>query len=183
MSDQYLGEIRMFAGNYAPYDWALCQGQILPIAQYTALFSLLGTTYGGNGTTTFGLPNLQGMAPMQPGQGPGLTPRTLGEQGGSPTVTLSQGQNAMHNHALAGISGAANGASPAGKLYGLARVNVSPQPPQALWAYSPQAPDATLNPATIASAGSAQPQPHNNLMPYLAVTFIIALQGIFPPRA
>ncbi len=183
MSDQFVGEIRMFAGNYAPSGWALCQGQLLPIPQNTALFSILGTTYGGNGTTNFALPDLQGMAPMQPGQGPGLSHRDLGEQGGSPTVTLSQAQNALHNHLLAGTSGAAANASPSGNLYALARAVETGKPPEAVWAYKAQAPDATLNPATIAPAGSGQPQPHNNLMPYLAVTFIIALTGIFPPRA
>ena len=183
MSDQFVGEIRMFAGTFAPYGWALCQGQIIPIAQNPTLFSLLGTTYGGNGTTNFALPDLRGMAPMQPGQGPGLTPHVLGDQGGTAAVTLSQGQNAMHNHLLGGQSGPAANASPAGGVYAVARAVESGKPPTAVWPYSTQTPDATLNPAALAPFGSQQPQPHNNLMPYLAVTFIIALTGLFPPRS
>ena len=105
MSDQFVAEIRMFAGNFAPTGWALCNGQIMSIAQNTALFSLLGTTYGGNGQTTFALPNLQGAAPMQPGQGPGLSLHVLGETAGSDTVTLIDSQNPSHTHALAGDTG------------------------------------------------------------------------------
>src|SRR6266496_5051174 len=100
MADPFLGEIRIFAGNFAPRGWAVCNGQLLAISQNTALFSLLGTTYGGDGRTTFGLPNLQGRAPMHQGQGPGLTPRTLGEQAGSQTVTLIANEMVSHNHAM-----------------------------------------------------------------------------------
>src|SRR5258705_4068821 len=109
MSTPYLGEIRMFGGNFAPRNFALCNGQILSIAQNTALFSLLGTTYGGNGQTTFALPNLQGSAPLQPGQGPGLSPRDLGETGGEPTVTLLESEMPAHSH---GVRAATSGNLP-----------------------------------------------------------------------
>ncbi|MFE5322760.1 phage tail protein [Paenibacillus sp. NPDC056579] len=173
MSDPFLAEIRMFAGNFAPKGWALCNGQLMPISQNTALFSLLGVNYGGDGKTTFGLPNLMDKVPMHPGQGPGLTPRALGESGGDKDVTLLNSEMPSHNHQVNyGIPSDSNGvqgsiwANTPGRLTG-----------QAYGAMSKQV--AMRADAILISGGS---QPHNNMQPYLKVTFIIALQGIFPPR-
>ncbi len=174
MSQPFIAEIRMFGGNFAPRGWAFCNGQIMSIAQNTALFSLLGVTYGGNGQTTFGLPDLRGRASMHPGQGPGVSPRSLGEQGGSPTVTLIQTEIPAHTHTFS-----ANGSDPGEDL--------SPGPSEYLsrsaggLVYSTSsAPPVTLNPATISPAGGSQP--HNNRQPYLGITFIIAMQGVYPSR-
>ncbi|AKH16202.1 MULTISPECIES: phage tail protein [Deinococcus] len=171
MSEAYVGEIRIFAGNFAPYGWAFCNGQILPISQNTALFSLLGTTYGGNGTTTFALPNLQGRAPMHWGTGPGLTPRSLGESSGTAAVTLLSTQMPVHTHTLNAAIDPAESDNPANLA--LARgSNVTPYVPT---------PNATLSPSTLSIQGGSQP--HNNMQPYLTMNFIIALQGIYPPRS
>ena len=173
MSDPFVAEIRMFAGNFAPSGWATCDGQLMPISQNTALFSLLGTTYGGNGQTTFALPNLQGSAPLQPGQGPGLSPRDLGETGGEPTVTLLESEMPAHSH---GVRAATSGNLPG--------------PGNNVWAsglkghpgtYAPaKGPAAQLNLNAVSVTGGNLP--HNNMPPYLCLTFIIALQGVFPPR-
>lgn len=168
MSDPYLGEIRVFAGNFAPQNWALCNGQLLAIAQYSALFSILGTTYGGDGIRTFGLPNLQGSAPMHWGNGPGLTPRTLGESGGSANVTLQSPEMPGHNHAAMASLSSADQASPAGNV--IADATMYAPPPLA----------TPLTASSLTPTGGSQP--HNNMQPYLALTFIISLQGIYPPR-
>jgi microcystin-dependent protein len=175
MSNQFLGEIRIFAGNFAINQWALCQGQLLQIRQYTALFSLLGTTYGGNGTTTFGLPNLQGIAPMQQGQGPGLTDRSLGGSGGEPTVLLTQSTMPGHNHAIWATTGLKAG------------LTNTPGPTASLGSGAPS--EVVYGPATGGSNMNAQGmapqggnQPHNNIQPYQVLNFIIALSGIFPQR-
>ena len=173
--DSYIGEIRLFSGNYAPKDWALCNGQILQIAQNTALFSILGTYYGGDGKTTFGLPNLQGSAPMHWGNGPGLTPRTIGEKGGSATVTLTTAQLPAHTHAVSGINSAGNQTSPAGGDW--ATGNARPAPSL----YSNAAPNTTLNPAAVSASGGGQA--HNNMSQYLAVNYIICLKGYYPARS
>jgi microcystin-dependent protein len=175
MSNPFVAEIRIFAGNFAPTGWATCDGQLLPISQNTALFSLLGTTYGGDGKSTFALPNLQGSAPLQQGQGPGLSLRDLGEIGGEQTVTLLQTEMPAHIHTAVAAAGA-----------GL------PDPTNNAWAsgakgfgniYSPsvQANNVQMNPFALSIAGGNLP--HNNMMPYLCLTFIIALQGVFPPRS
>lgn len=169
MSDPFVGEIRMFGGNFAPVGWALCNGQIVPISQNTALFSLLGTQYGGNGTSTFALPNLQGLTPMHQGQGPGLTPRTMGDQGGVETVTLTQQQLPAHTHLPQATIGAGNRQSPAGANWSSIRGRL----------YGTTA-GVTMATGALSSTGGSQP--HNNVAPYLAVTFIIALNGIFPAR-
>jgi len=173
MADQFVAEIRIFAGNFAPTGWALCDGQLLPISQNTALFSLLGTTYGGNGQSNFALPNLQGIAPMQAGQGPGLTNRQLGEVGGEQALTLLQTEIPQHSHAVQ--------ASPAPGAPRLAN------PAAATWAastarpYAPSGPsNVAMHPLALSIAGGNLP--HNNMPPYLTMTFIIALQGIYPPR-
>ena len=176
MSDQYVGEIRMAGFNFPPLGWAQCNGQTMSISQNTALFSLLGTYYGGNGTSTFGLPNLQASAPMGAGNGSGLTPRTWGETGGEPTVTLLSTQMASHNHPVACMSGPGSLNSP----------NV---PGNAVWAadgtrgidlYATTTTTVGMNPQDVQPAGGNVP--HNNMQPCLAVTFIIALQGIYPTR-
>lgn len=169
MSEPFIAEIRIFAGNFAPRGWAFCNGQLLPVSQNTALFSLIGTTYGGDGRTTTALPNLQGRAPMHPGHGPGLTARRLGERGGTETVTLSEAQMPEHAHGLEGTRESGDNLNPGGNY--LARGTAMYQSSQNLGAMSPEAlPD---------SGGS---QAHNNLQPYLAISFIIALVGLFPSR-
>jgi microcystin-dependent protein len=171
MSDQFLGEIRIFPFNFAPYGWQQCNGQILAISQYAALFSLLGTTYGGNGTSTFALPNFQGNVPIHQGNGAGLSPRTLGETGGSPTVTLISNQIPTHNHTFSGdptakkeVTNVAN-AAPAGAG--------SP-------VYSTAAPNTTMAATMLVAVGGNQP--HDNMQPYLTLNFCIAMSGIFPAR-
>ena len=169
MADQFVGEVRLFSGNFAPNGWAFCNGQLLPISQNTALFSLLGTNYGGDGRSTFALPNLQGAFAMHAGSGagPGLTPRSVGEAGGSETVALAAAQLPKHGHAMEAAPGATTSLAPTSNGSALYR-----------------APDAVyLNTAPSDLAASGGGAAHDNLPPYLAVAFIIALQGIFPPRA
>jgi microcystin-dependent protein len=173
VADPFVAEIRIFPFNFAPRGWAWCDGQLLPLSQNTALFSLLGTTYGGDGKSNFALPDLQGRSPMQPGQGPGLSLHDLGETGGSDTVTLLESEIPSHSHSIRAQNTPLGGSAiptnnslnrPAsGNLYdatGIAPVAMAPE--------------------TIAPAGGDQP--HNNLQPYLTFYFCIALQGVFPPR-
>ena len=174
MSEPYVGEIRMFAGNFAPRSWALCDGQLLAVAQNDALFSLLGTIYGGDGRTTFGLPDLRGRLPMHMGSGPGLSPRNIGQKQGAESVSVGASQVPSHNHDMraAAIPGTQN--VPAGGL-----LASSPS----VRIYRPQPPLAGSNLASNAigpSAGAALP--HSNLMPFQCVNFIIALFGIYPSR-
>jgi microcystin-dependent protein len=174
MADPFVAEIRIFPFNFAPKGWAWCDGQLLPLSQNTALFSLLGTTYGGDGKSNFALPNLEGSAPMNPGQGPGLSLHDLGETGGSDTVTLLQSEMPLHPHTLRGNFNTAdvNDPSPARSLASsgtgfLYQSNTSANlVPMAFNALTP--------------AGSSLP--HNNMQPYLTFYFCIALQGVFPPR-
>jgi microcystin-dependent protein len=173
MADPFVAEIRVFPFNFAPKAWAFCNGQLIPISQNTALFALLGTIYGGDGKSTFALPNLQGAAAMHPGQGPGLSSYTLGQQGGSETVTLIQSEIPAHTHTLRANSDFATlqAAGPArtfarsqnGNAYGVANANV-----------------VQMAPETLSPAGGSLP--HNNMQPYLTLNFCIALQGIFPQR-
>ena len=172
--DPFVAEIRIFAGNFAPRGWAFCNGQLLPISQNTALFSLLGTTYGGNGQSTFALPNLQGSAPIGEGQGPGLTPRPLGGAGGAATVTLTGTQIPAHSHTPNAVTGGGNTTSPAGAVWA-SDVGHTPPP-----AYASTANDQ-LGAGAIGPTGNGQP--HNNLPPYLTLNFMIALQGVYPPRS
>jgi microcystin-dependent protein len=179
MSDPFLAEIRIFACNYAPQGWALCNGQILSIAQNTALFSLLGVNYGGNGQTTFALPNLQGMVPIHAGQGPGLEPYNLGEAGGTANVTLQQTEMPAHAHQPA--CNTSNGTVLKSANNQLSRGFVgSGRGGTEIKMYSSGATNGTLAPQAILPAGGGQP--HNNMMPYLTLNFCIALQGIFPQR-
>jgi microcystin-dependent protein len=171
MADPFIAEIRIFPFNFAPRGWAFCNGQLLPLAQNTALFSLLGTTYGGNGSTNFALPNLQGAVPMQPGQGPGLSLYDLGEQGGSETVTLLATELPSHSHNLSASSSDGIDPSPGNSLLAAGL---------GIGAYAAPAAATTLADGSVAVSGGSQP--HNNMMPYLTLNFCIALQGIFPPR-
>jgi len=175
MSSPFIGEIRMFAGNFAPRNWAFCSGQILPISQNTALFSILGTTYGGNGTTNFALPNLQGMAPLGAGDGAGLTPRTIGDTGGETSVTLLANEMPSHNHGVNASSSVGNQVEPTNGVWSVAGAGRG----EKMYATS-AGPGANMNPQAIAPAGGGAP--HNNLPPYLTLNFIIALYGVFPSR-
>jgi microcystin-dependent protein len=176
MADPFVAEIRIFPFNFAPKGWALCDGQLLPISQNTALFSLLGTTYGGDGKSNFALPNMQGNASIHAGQGPGLSLYDLGQAGGSDTVTLLQSEIPVHTHTMQSAptivaadsnicTGNSMGKSSQGNAYG---AYAGPSVVQ-------------LSPSALAPAGGNQP--HNNLMPYLTLNFCIAMQGVFPPRS
>jgi microcystin-dependent protein len=173
MADPFVAEIRIYPFNFAPKGWAFCNGQLLPLSQNTALFSLLGTTYGGDGKSTFALPDLQGRAPMHPGQGPGLSLHDLGETGGSETVTLLESEMPSHPHALRASADPANAQIPNSQLT-LARSAGGS-------AYNPNAGGVTAM-AGIALATAGGSLPHNNMQPYLTLNFCIALQGVFPPR-
>jgi microcystin-dependent protein len=172
MADPFVAEIRIFPFNFAPKGWAWCDGQLLPLSQNTALFSLLGTTYGGNGKSNFALPDLQGRAPMHPGQGPGLSLHDLGETGGSETVSLLESEIPMHSHTLRGNNTLGDSPVPAGNTLARFTGNVYQQTSNANL--------AMMAPESLPPAGGDQP--HNNLQPYLTFYFCIALQGVFPPR-
>lgn len=161
--ESYVGEIRMFAGNYAPQGWALCNGQLLSIAEYDVLFALLGTTYGGDGQTTFGLPDLQGRAPLHVS-----TTYPLGSKGGTETVTLTANQMPMHTHVPNATTSTAESTDPSNKVWAKGTYE----------SYAAVAPDAAMSPASISAAGGSQP--HENMMPSLAISYIISLYGIFP---
>ncbi|MEM7353250.1 MAG: tail fiber protein [Acidobacteriota bacterium] len=171
MSEPFVGEIRMFAGNFAPRGWAFCDGQLLAVSQNDALFSLLGTIYGGDGRTTFGLPDLRGRIPLHAGTGPGLSQRRLGSKSGAEKVTLTTNQLASHSHDWNASTAAATGRAPAGKV--LADVT-----PGRIFRAIDQNTNLASN--TIANTGGSQP--HTNLMPTLCINFIIALVGIYPSR-
>jgi len=178
MDSPFLGTISLFAGNFAPRGWALCNGQLLSIAQNQALFAILGTIYGGNGTTTFALPNLQGRSPMHWGQGPGLTPRTIGELGGEENVTLINTQIPVHTHALNASTNTGNQPTPTA---GVLAVSSDPDVGGAPLNFTAASGINTIMaPNAIGPTGGSLP--HDNMEPYLAVTFIIALEGIFPSR-
>jgi microcystin-dependent protein len=173
MSEPFIAEIRIFAGNFAPRNWAFCNGQLLPIAQNTALFSLIGTTYGGDGRTTTALPNLQGRAPMHPGNGPGLSQRRLGQSGGTSTVTLtSANQLPNHDHALQASRAAADQTAPEGNLPAVAVEDV----------YGDATDLKEMSSAALAPTGGGFTA-HNNMQPYLGLNFIIALSGTYPSRS
>jgi microcystin-dependent protein len=178
MQEPMIGEIRMFAGNFAPKNWAFCNGQIITIASNTALFSILGTTYGGNGTTTFGLPDLRGRVPLSQGQGPGLTSRSLGEVGGQETVAILTTEMPAHIHTSTlpcdSAFADATKTSPVGNAYCGTDVNEGGIPIFASTA------NALMGTSPTDSAG--QGNPHSNIQPSLCVSFVICLQGIFPAR-
>lgn len=160
MSEPYIGQITLFAGNFAPRGWAFCEGQLLSIAQNTALFSILGTTYGGDGRVTFALPDLRGRVPLHPGQGPGLSSYSLGEAAGTETVTLTEAEMPTHSHSMVISTTQPGGTAKAieGEL----------------------TPNPIVAPNAVGNTGGSQPHP--NMQPYLALNYIIALQGIFPSR-
>jgi len=174
MANPFLAEIRIFAGNFAPKGWALCDGQLMPISQNTALFSLLGTTYGGDGKSNFALPNLQGSAPMQAGQGPGLSLRDLGETGGEQTVTLLVTEMPTHSHTAQCLSAGEGDNSPQNAVWAGGGRGAPPM-------YTPAGNTVQMNPFAMSVAGGNLP--HNNMPPFLGLTFIIALQGVFPARS
>jgi microcystin-dependent protein len=176
VSTPFIAEIRMFAGNFAPRGWAFCQGQILSIAQNTALFSLVGTTYGGNGQTTFALPDFRGRVPVGTGQGPGLPPVNLGQLSGEAAHTLTINELPAHNHSATanGVAGAGTTTSPSGATW------ASSSTRDALYATAGSAAAMAPNAVTVGMAGGSQP--HNIMQPYLGISVIIALEGIFPSR-
>jgi microcystin-dependent protein len=175
MSNPFLAEIRIFTAGFAPKGWAQCDGQLMPISQNTALFSLLGTTYGGNGTSNFALPNLQGCAPMQSGQGPGLTLRDLGETGGEQTVTLLQTEMPAHSHGAQAASGEGQ-PGPGNNAWGSGLKTAAPL-------YASSSPSSNVQMYPLALSVSGGNLPHNNMQPFLGLMFIIALQGVFPARS
>jgi microcystin-dependent protein len=179
MSDQFLGEIRIFPFDFAPIQWAMCNGQLMAITQNAALFSILGTTYGGNGTSTFGLPNLQGRVPVCAGQGRGLSLYDLGQFGGAQSHTLNNTEIPSHNHNINADADPGTSTSPAGAIYRRGQIPGGSNP-TAVAAYSTQAPDVIMDPNTLGITGGNQA--HNNMMPYLTLNFCIALNGVFPPR-
>lgn len=178
MSQQFIGEIRMFAGNFAPADWAFCNGQLLSVSVYSTLFALIGTTYGGDGQNTFALPNLQSRLAVGEGSGPGLTPRPIGQVGGTEMVTLTQAQMPVHNHLLTATTAAGNLTGPGSTALVAAPVGTG----SALYIVPGPVPITTvaLAPQTVGNAGGNEP--HHNLMPSLCVSFIIALAGMYPTR-
>jgi microcystin-dependent protein len=180
MSDPFVAEMRIFPFNFPPKGWAFCDGQLMPISQNTALFSLLGTTYGGDGKSTFALPDLQGSAPMQPGQGQGLSLRDLGEMSGTESVTLLVSEMPIHNHNLMAVTADATVADPNAAIIA-----------QGAWSFQGNGgvvamystntpPNAPMSPQALAPNGGSLP--HNNMQPYLTLNFCMALQGIFPAR-
>jgi microcystin-dependent protein len=179
MSGYFLGEVRPFGGTFAPQGWTMCNGQLMAISQYTALFALIGTTYGGDGITTFGLPDLRGRAMIHQGTGLGLSPRTLGEISGTPNVTLLQGNLPVHMHSLNATATTATSPGPAGgnQLTGIPSASTG-------HLYVTQGTPAPT-PDTLAGGAcgpAGQSLPHENMMPSLTLTYIIALVGIFPTR-
>jgi microcystin-dependent protein len=173
VSDPFVAEIRIFTGNFAPKGWAFCNGQLMPISQNTALFSLLGTTYGGDGRSNFALPDLRDRFPMHPGTGAGLAARFLGEQGGAAAVALLEAEIPSHGHALRGVDAGDTGTPSA------AAIPAAPSGGERV--YGPPRDLVPMAAETLGPAGSNQPHP--NRQPYLALSFIIALQGIYPPRS
>jgi microcystin-dependent protein len=172
MGEPYVGEIRMFGGSFAPAGWAMCQGQLMPISENDTLFNLIGTTYGGDGQETFGLPDLQGRVPVHMGQGPGLSQNyVIGEEAGVESVTLTTNQMPIHNHAMI-----ASG-DPADQITDNNGVVATPP---SLSMYFTAPPDSSLNVNTMMPVGGSQP--HDNIQPYLCITFIISLFGVYPSQ-
>lgn len=170
MADPFLGEIRMFAGTFAPRDWAFCDGQLMQVSQYDALFSLFGTIYGGDGRTTFGLPDLRGRLPVHMGTGPGLTPRPIGRKAGAESVTLTTQQMPSHSHILYGTDETGDSQAASDLLRGQSTEDT----------YATSGTPVTMNASSVAAIGGSQP--HDNLQPFLCINFIVALVGTYPSR-
>lgn len=173
--DPYVGEIRIFTGTFAPRDWADCNGQIMSVQQNPALFSVIGAIYGGDGRTTFALPNLNGRVPMHQGAGPGLTPRQVGEQGGEAAVTLLTTEMPNHDHVAQALDNQGTLSDPTGAVW--TKTPKLTRPAVDTKGFSPT-PDVPMSPLALSVAGGSQP--HNNMQPFLAVRFIIALEGVYP---
>ena len=173
MPNPYVGEIRMFAGNFAPRGWALCDGQLLAVSSHDALFSLFGTMYGGDGRTTFGLPDLRGRVPVHHGSGPGLTPRRIGQKGGTEQETLVTNQIPSHRHDWNASNGAATSANPANLVFAKTAAGTTP--------YADDFAGAALHSNSCSRTGGTRP--HTNLMPALCINFIVSLVGIYPSRS
>ena len=172
MSEPFIAEVRIFAGNFAPRGWAFCDGQLLPVSQNTALFSLIGTTYGGDGRSTTALPNMQGRAPMHPSRGPGLTARRLGQKGGTETITLSEAQMTNHTHALRAAVSRGSSSQPEGNAFNRSVGDT---------AYHTATNLTGMSAAMAPNSGGSQA--HNNVQPFLTLNFIIALVGLYPSRS
>jgi microcystin-dependent protein len=181
MAEPFVGQIVLYACNFAPSHYAFCAGQLVPIQQYTALFSLLGTYYGGNGTTNFALPDLQGRVPIGYGQGPGLSNYDIGENGGATTVTLDASTTAQHNHAFNASSNVTSTQASGGNTLGKADSGSPVKGFTKGLMYSPNAPQTAMSPQALTPVGGNGA--HNNLQPYLTLNYCIALTGIFPPRS
>jgi microcystin-dependent protein len=171
MGTPYVGEIRLFGGNFAPAGWAFCDGSLLAISENDTLFNLIGTTYGGDGQSTFALPDLRGRAPLHMGQGPGLSNYTIGQMGGAETVVLTVNQIPGHTHTPTAQTAAGSQTSPANGVWAASTLNQ----------FTANAPSQAMNPGAIGPAGGSQP--HDNRMPYLAINFIISLFGVYPTPA
>lgn len=178
--EPFIGQIMMFAGNFAPRGWAFCEGQLLPINQNQALFSILGTTYGGDGRTTFALPDLRGRAPIHKGQGPGMSNISLGQSGGTEQVTLTISNMPSHNHTLNASSEQGTDSNPSGKVPASSQFQLSRQEPVVNVNSYSNSPNTNMSPNTIGIQGGNQP--FNNRNPYLGINFVIALTGIYPSR-
>jgi microcystin-dependent protein len=180
MSQPFLGEIRMVGFNFAPAGWQLCNGQTLAIQQYAALFSLLGTTYGGNGTSTFQLPNLQSRVPIHQGTGAGLSTYVIGQNGGSENVTLLYNNMPIHNHTVGVSTASGTVGTPSGNILGVTNGGSDRTPSAGNLDFVSSAANATLAATAVSNAGGNIP--HTNIQPYLTINFIIAMSGIFPSR-
>ena len=179
MSEPFIAEVRIFAGNFAPRGYAFCQGQLLPIAQNTALFSLIGNYYGGDGRTTMGLPDLRGRTPLGQGQGPGLTTRRIGDKSGATTVTLSEAELPAHAHTLQAVAAVGSTPTPGNNTL-LAQAPSGGRGGGGAQVYGASQNLVAMAPASITATGGSQS--HDNMQPYLAVNFIIALEGLYPSR-
>ena len=174
MSEPFIAEIRIFAGNFAPRSWAFCNGQLLPVSQNTALFSLIGTTYGGDGRTTTALPDLKGRAAMHPGRGPGLTSRRLGQRGGIEMEAISDAQMPSHGHTIQAVAGLANSGSPSNSALAVGR---------SIGTYADDDSSSLNSMSSHSLSAIGGSQSHNNMQPFIAINYIIALQGLYPSRS
>lgn len=181
MADPFIAEIRMFGGPYAPRNWTLCEGQLMQISQYSSVYALVGVMYGGDGRTTFGIPNMKGRAPMHVGTGIGLSPRTQGQMIGYPTVLLNETNLPPHTHHLNGTGADGNSVAAQGKMLGHANKKIGPKP-STMALYNPPNPSSETPMASEAIAQTGGGQAHENRQPFLGINFIFSLSGTFPSR-